>query len=494
MSSFVLPAIVLILLFLILLASYIKAPPNTAYIISGMSRKTRTLIGKAGFRFPFLERVDKLSLELIPVKVTTASAVPTIDFINVRVEAAVNVSVDTDPSQLNLAAQHFLNLAPDDIGAIVCEVLEGNTREIVGRMTLKEMVQDRAKFSKLVEENAGPDLEAMGIKVLNFNVQNFIDEIGVIADLGADNVSQIQKSAAIAKATAEKEIAVAKAQANRESNKARVASELEIERQNNDLELQKYELKRQSSIQNAIAESAFKIQSEEQRKISDVAAVDADIAKTERTIELKEREAEVRRQVLDAEIRAKADATAYSRQKAAEAELYERKMKAEAFKYEQELQAAGIRAKGVAEADTIRQKGLAEAEAMEKRAEAYANYGQAAIVEMVVKVLPEIAKSISEPLGKIDKISVYSGGTGDTTTSPLASMGSNVPTILAKTFDTVKDATGVDLTDVLKANTLQAKTDRNVSIKGSLDVQAQKNPDLPTMKNTSEEVLPIDKE
>lgn len=144
-------------------------------------------------KLPFLERMDKLSLKLIAIDVKTTNAVPTADYINIQVDAAVNVKISSEPSRLALAAQNFLNQNTQYIASIAREVLEGNMREIVGRMRLEEMVSDRQKFANLVKENAEPDLAAMGLDIVSFNVQNFSDGNGVIEDLGIDNISQIKK-------------------------------------------------------------------------------------------------------------------------------------------------------------------------------------------------------------------------------------------------------------------------------------------------------------
>ncbi len=159
-----------VLIVIFLFVGYLKAPPDTAYIVSGLRRKV--VVGKSCIKIPILERLDKLSLKLIPIDVKTSSAVPTADYINILVDAAVNVKVSDDPEKMKLAAQNFLNQKTEYIGAVAREVLEGNMREIVGRMELKEMVSDRQKFAELVKENAAPDLAAMGLDIISFNVQN----------------------------------------------------------------------------------------------------------------------------------------------------------------------------------------------------------------------------------------------------------------------------------------------------------------------------------
>lgn len=229
MAGVIIPvAVVVVILVLFLATEYVKASPDTAFIISGLRKQPKVLIGKAGIKIPFLEKKDALNLQLIPIDVKTSSAVPTADYINIRVDAAVNVKISDDEQRLGLAAQNFLNQPTDYIKQVAREVLEGNMREIVGKMNLEEMVSDRQKFATLVKENSEPDLAAMGLDIVSFNVQNFVDENGVIENFGVDNIVKIQKNAAISRAESEKEIARAQAIAKKEVNDAQVSSELEI--------------------------------------------------------------------------------------------------------------------------------------------------------------------------------------------------------------------------------------------------------------------------
>lgn len=354
-------AIVIILLLLIVTIGYVKAPPDTAYIISGLRKKI--IVGKASIKIPFLERLDKLSLKLIPIDVKTSSMVPTADYINIQVDAAVNVKVGSDSNKLELAAQNFLNQNSDYMARVAREVLEGNMREIVGRMRLEEMVSDRQKFAELVKENAMPDLAAMGLNIVSFNVQNFTDANGVIDDLGIDNISQIKKKAAIAKA-----------EADRQANDARVAAEREIAIKNNDLSIQKAELKKVADVKQATADAAYEIEKENQRKTIEVTSADANIAKQEREVLLKSKEAEVKEKALEAEVKKQAEAEKFAIQQKADAELYTRQKEAEAKKFEIQQEAEAQRAKADAdrysrerEAQGIQLVGEAEAEAFAQR-------------------------------------------------------------------------------------------------------------------------------
>ena len=480
------PALVVILFIILLCIGYVKAPPDMAYIISGIKKKAKIVIGKAAIRIPFFERLDKLNLRLIPIDVKTSNAVPTADYININVDATVNVKISNDPEKLRLAAENFLNKNTEYIASVAREVLEGNVREIVGKMKLEEMVSDRQKFANLVKENAEPDLAAMGLDIISFNVQNFVDGNDVIENLGIDNIVKIKKAAAIARAESERDIKVAQASADKESNDAAVAAQTEIAKKQNELAIKKSELQMDADTKKAMADAAYEIQKEEQRKTIEITTANADIAKQEREIELKQKEVAVKEQALEAEIKKQAEADKYAAQQRADAQLYQRqkdaeakqfeaqreaearKAQAEADRFSKEQEAAGIRAVGEAEASAIQAKGIAEAEAMEKKAEAYAKYNKAAVAEMMIKVLPDIAAKIAEPLGQIDKITIIGGGEG--TNNGVEQVAGNVPVVMSKLFESMKEATGIDLAEIVKADTYDAKVNRNVNVSGLDDV------------------------
>ena len=355
LAGALIPAVLVVLaVLLVLVTGYVKASPDTAYIISGLRKQPKVLIGKAGIKIPFLEKKDELNLQLIPIDVKTSSAVPTADYINIRVDAAVNVKISDNPERLALAAQNFLNRQTDYIAQVSREVLEGNMREIVGKMNLEEMVSDRQKFANLVKENAEPDLAAMGLDIVSFNVQNFEDGNGVIENLGVDNIVKIQKNAAISRAESEKEIARAQAMARKEANDAQVSSDLEIAnakaraqkekavvqaeanreskeaeisaatliaQKENDLEIRKAELQKDADTKKAIADAAYQIQQETERKTVEVATADANLARQEKAIALQEKEVELTERTLEAEIKKQADADKYAKQQASDARL-----------------------------------------------------------------------------------------------------------------------------------------------------------------------------
>ena len=479
--------VVVVILMAIALTCWVKAPPDVAFILSGWRATPRMLVGQGGVKVPLLERVDKLYLGQMTVDIRTQQSVPTNDFINVKVDAVAKVSVDDSAEARLLASKNFLNLTPELIADQLRDSLEGNMREIVGTLSLKEISTNRDSFSEQVKAAAAQDMERLGIKVISCNIQNITDETGLITDLGADNTARIRKDASIAKALADRDVSVKQAEAMKEANDAKVKAELEIAQRQNELAIRKAELKRESDIKQAEADAAYAIQEQEQRKAIETATVDAEIAKANREEALRKQQVAVREQELAAEVQKKADADKYNiskqaeaelakRQRESEAKLYEQqrdaeaqKAQAEAKKYAMEQEAAGITAKAQAEAEAIRLKGEAEAAAMDKKAEALKKYGKAAMAQMAIEILPKVAAEVAKPLGTIDKVTIFGGGNG----SGMSSMSDNVPLVMAKTIQTIKEATGVDIAEIMRAESYDAKTTKNVNVTGMTEKEVR---------------------
>lgn len=474
-TAFIIGGCVLFILVFVLI-SYVKAPPSEAYIISGLSKESRVLIGKGGFRIPFLERLDRVYLGQITVDIKTDNPVPTNDFINVDVDAVSKIRVKPTPEGIRLASKNFLNAPDREIAAQLQDSLQGNLREIIGTLDLKSLNTDRDGFSDEITKKASPDMEKLGIEILSCNIQNITDEQGLIKDLGADNTAKIKKEAAITKAIADKEVQIEASKAKEEANKARIKAETAIAEQNNELLIRQAQLKSDSDKKKAAADAAYEIEKQEQMKIININTVNAEIEKTKRQQTLSEEKIKIKENVLAAEVKKQAEADKFKtetdaqaalelKKRQAEAATYEAEQKAKALKaqadaqrYAMEQEALGIKAKGEADAFAIQQKGVAEAEALEKKAEAYEKYGQAAIMDMIVKILPDMAKNVAEPISAVDTINIYDGGADK--------VSGTVPTLIKQTFDTVKSVTGVDMSEVLKSQTITAKTDRNINLSG----------------------------
>jgi len=440
--------VVVLLVLLVIVLGYLKAPPDTAYIISGPGSR-RILIGRAGWRIPFLERVDKLSLNVMQVDVKTSEAVPTNEFINVMVDGVANVKVSSDPELLKRAAEALLGMKQDQMIRLVTQVLEGNMREIVGSVGLKDMVQDRQGVAKKITENVVPDMQKLGIEVVNFNIQNFRDNAGTIENMGIDNVEQIRKNAQIAKANAQRDIAIATSHAQQEANAVKVEAEKKIAEQNMQLAVQQGDMKVKADTKRAEADAAYSIQQESQRKTIEVTRANADIARREKEAELAEKEIALMERKLDAEVRKQADAMKYKAEKEAEADLIRRQKEAEAQKYEAIQQAEARKAEAEAvrfameqEAEGIRAKGLAEAEAIEKKAEAQKRMGEASILEMYLNALPEVVRNAAQPLSQTDKIVMYGDGNATKVVRDVMNSASQI-------MEGMKQSTGIDLAEML---------------------------------------------
>lgn len=456
-----------VFLLLYMACGYVKAPPNKAYIVSGLRKKKKILIGRAGFRMPLIERIDKLSLDVMQVDVKTSEAVPTNEFINVTVDGVANIKISSNPELLEKAAEALLGMDKKQLIFLVTQVLEGNMREIVGSVGLKEMVQERQVVAEKIKENAVPDMQKLGIEIVNFNIQNFKDGAGTIENMGIDNVEQIRKAAQIAKAEAARDIAIAEANAKEEANKIAVAAHQRIAEQNTSLSIREAELKKDSDVKRAEADAAYEIQKEEQRKTIEVTSANADIARREKEAELAEKEIALQEKKLDADIKKKADALKYEAEKKAEADLVRRQKESEARRYEEE-QAALARMKAaeaeqyeqerraeaqralaeasayakMKEAEGIRAVGLAEAEAIEKKAEAQKKMGEASVLEMYLTALPEVVRNAAAPLAQTDKIVMYGDGNSSKLVKDVMNSSNQI-------IEGLTEATGVDMKSLI---------------------------------------------
>ena len=511
MNSFALFGIIagVVILFIILsICMYVKAPPSVAYVLSGLKREPRILVGTGGFKIPIIERLDKVFLGQSTVDVKTSMPVPTHDFIDVMVDAVCKVRVMPTPEGTRLAAKNFLNMSSAEIASSIKDSLEGNMREVIGAISLQGLVTDRDAFSDQIQQKAAKDMAKLGLEILSCNIQNISDQKGLINDLGADNTYKIKKDAAINKANAEKEIAIAESDAKKAANDVRVKNDTEIAERNNELAIKQADLKKVADTKQAEADAAYEIQKQEQQKTVNERTIDAQIARTKREQILADEQVKVTENKLRAEVNAQADAAKYNTEvdaKArkfkmetdAEAELERQKREAEAKAYmaEQEAkavkakadaakyaalqEAAGIEAKGkaeatatqaklTAEAEGIRAKGNAEAEAMDKKSEAFKK-SEFARLEMVLEmqktVLPQVAQSVAEPMSQIKDVRIY-GNSG----AEIQGISQNVPAVMQKTFDIVKETTGVDLADVMRAETIDAKVTKNVNLNGGVNI------------------------
>lgn len=411
---------------------YVKSPPDTAIIISGFRKKPKILIGRAGIKLPFFERKDTLSLKQITIDVKTGEYIPTLDYINIQVDAVVKVKISTEDHMMSLAMKNFLNKQASDIVFDLQDSLQGNMREIIGTLSLRDICNNRDEFGNQVQSKAKVDMEKLGIEIISCNIQSIADKNGLIEDMGMDNTSKIKKDASIAKA-----------QAKKEANDARVKSETDIAMQNNNLEIKRSELKIISDAKKAEADAAYKIQNQEQRKAIEISKANADIAKEEKLVEVKRTQAEVEEQALDAEIRKKADAE----------------------KYASEQKALGIKAVGEAEAAALEAKGIAEAVGIEKKAEAIKKMGEASVLEMFFKAYPDVMAAAAKPLDNVNSITMFGDGNSSKMVEDVVKSTSQVMSgIEASTGINVQALLSGFLGSKLNNNNVESnKSDENIS-------------------------------
>ena len=422
---YVIPLGIIALIILIkIIPRYIIVPPDTALIVSGLLRRNykvrtpegsvttkkfgyRIVRGGATFYIPAIERLDKLDMCLMQVDIKTAEPVPTKEYISVFVDAVANIKIGSDDLSIATAAEQLLHYKGEEIILLAKDVLEGNMREIIGQMTIAELVQNRDKFAQESIKAAMSDMSNMGLEIINLTIQNFKDKDGAIIDTMATQKT-VEK---------ERDAKIARAMADQEAHKAKTESDAAIADQAKALLLK---------------QAANKIEQERIRKTFEEERAAAELTRLEKETELKRQEVEIQREKLNVEIREKAAAEKDARVLQAEAEKIERQAKADAELYEAEKAAEAIRLKGEAEAEAIRRK-----------AEAMQLYGQAAMLEMVVNKLPEIAHSVSEPLSKTEKIILFGEGGA-------SSMARDTAGTMLQSFEAVKQAVGLDIPQIIK--------------------------------------------
>ena len=441
-------AVVIVAVLIAFRIQYIKVAPNVALIISGRRRKYRMkdedgrevvkrfgyriVRGGATFVIPFFERVDQLNLGIMQVDIRTTQPVPSQEYIPVMVDGVANIKFGSDDVSIATAAEQFLGWKPEDIAAIATQVLEGNMREIIGRMTISELVQNRDKFATETSRAATSDMRNMGLEIINITIQNFSDDNKVVETMATRNIQEKMRDAAIAKAEAERDTQIRSAEARQQGNKAELESEALIAEQAKTLALKKAEYKILEDRSRADADIAYDVQKEVARKTFEQERAAAEMIRLQRETDLSRQQVEVQREKLNVEIREKANAERDARIARAEAERAERQAISDAAFYEAQRQA-----------EAILLKGKAEAQALELKAEAMQNYGQAAMLEMVVGRMPEIARAIGEPLAKTDKIILFGEGAATGLTRDMT--GS-----MLQTFEAMKASVGLDIPKLIR--------------------------------------------
>lgn len=443
--------IVIVLLSLLLAKQYRKVGPNEVLIISGGRKRaviapdgTKTKIGyryRLGggtFVLPFLEAVDVLPMEALTLNIKTPEVL-THGGVPIMADAVAQIKVDSSDISIRLAAEQFLGLGKEGIRDVSATILEGKMREVLGTMTVEEIYKGRHEFSAKVFQAAQSDFSRMGLVMMSFALKDISDTQGYLDALGKPQISAAKRDAAIAEAETEKEATIKSSQARKEGEIARLAADALIAKSQWENEAKKAESQVLVNQRKAQADFAYEIERARLNQEIKKEEGKVKLIETEEAIKIEGLEIARREKELDSTVIKPADARKY--QIKAEAEAEEFRIQAEA-----KGKAEAIRLEGQAEAEKIKQKGSAEAETMLKKAQAWERYNQAAILENYFNILPELAKSISEPLSKVEKIVVIGGDKGLGTTRITA----QVAEVLAQIPEVVKSLTGVDLKKYLK--------------------------------------------
>ncbi|OGD21791.1 MAG: flotillin [Candidatus Aminicenantes bacterium RBG_16_63_16] len=455
-STLILIAVIIVVIGIILFVfakQYRKVGPNEVLIIAGGRKRTvispdgtkvkvgyRYRLGGGTFVLPFVETFYRLPMDVISLNIKTPEVL-THSGVPIMAEATAQVKVDSSDFAIRLAAEQFLGLGKDGIRDVSLNVLEGHMREVMGTMTVEQIYRGRQEFSARVSEAVKPDLSRMGLVMLSFALKDISDSQGFLESLSKPQIAAAKRDASIAEAETEKESIVKSSQARKEGEVARLAADALIAKAQWENEAKKSES--QVMVNQRKAQADFSYELERYRlsqQIKKEEAVMKAIEKTE-AIKLEELEIARREKELESSVIKPADARKYQIKSEAEAEEFriqaEAKGKAEALKVEGEV-----------EAELVKKKGLAEAEAMLKKAQAWEKYNQAAVLEMYLKTLPDLARAVSEPLSKVDKIIVIGGGEKSLGTTKITAQ---VAEVLSQMPDVVKSLTGVDLKKYLQA-------------------------------------------
>ncbi|MCL2841144.1 MAG: SPFH domain-containing protein [Defluviitaleaceae bacterium] len=444
--------------FLLIITLWKRVPQNKAAVVTGLRK--RIISGGGGLVLPVLERYDVISLENIKIPLDIDNAISS-QGVPVTVKSVAVVKVKSDKESIYSAVEQFFRGATDKTAAEIATqssyVLVGKLREIIAKMTVEEIYQDKDKFSSEVQENAAISLAEMGLEIKAFTVMSIDDTNGYLVALGRKRISEVKRDAQIAEADAERETVVKTAEATRLGAEARLLAETQVAEATKEKELKVQAYRKEQESAKAVADNAYQIEENKVKKEVTETELQVELLRRQRETELAAQEALRKEKELEATVNKQADAERYRQERQAEGRKFEQVAKAqaeaEAVKLEGSARAEAIRAQGQAEAEAIQAKGLAEAEAMMKKAEAFKQYNDAAVIQMLIERLPEIAKNVADPLSRTEKIVVIDQGGNNSKAGGASKVAGYVTDIIAQLPETVEALTGVDLISVLKSAT-----------------------------------------
>jgi flotillin len=451
---------------------YKKVGPNQVMVISGMRHRVGTgetsevtgyRIRKGGgaFIIPMLERVDILSLEVMTLDFTTPE-VYTKPGVPIVVDGVAQVKIKGDEASIRTAAEQFLGKTVEQIKAVALQTVEGHLRAIIGTLTVEEIYRNRDQFAASVQEVAVSDLANMGLQIVSFTLKDIRDGHGYLEALGKPRIAEVKRDALIAQAEADRDSAIRAAQARQAGEIAKLEAETRIAEANRDYLSNKAEYDAAVNLKRAEADLAYDIQKNRTTQVLKKEEVQISIVEKEQQIAVQDREIQRREKELEATVKRQADAERYRLETEAAALRTKAEQiargEAEARRQKGMADADVIKATGASEAEIISLKGSAEADAMRKRADSFKEYNQAAVLQILLAALPEIARAVAEPLSKTDRITLVSTGGDGVGASKLTG---DVARIMAEMPAVVESLSGVDIRKLIEAIPgLKAATER----------------------------------
>lgn len=444
--------IVFFILLIGVLSTWRKVPQDKALVVTGA--KKRVITGGGGLVIPVLERADMISLENMNINVEVTGSL-TETGVPLDVTGTIIVKISSTNESILAAMEQFntgnLQTTIENIKRTVQEVMEGKTREVVSNLTVEALYKNREQFTSSVQEVAAEDLKSMGLEIKTFTIRDINDKDGYLKSLGVKQTEEVKRQAAIAKAEAERDVAIKRAEAERQAKEEQLKAATLIAEAEKENSLKVSQYRKDQETERAKADTAYSIQENILNKEVIEAKMQADIRQKQMEIELAHQETLRKAEQLKAEIEKKAEAEKYKTIQEAEAEkerqIAEAQAEAERVRLQAEAEAEAIRVRGQAKAEAIRLRGQAEADAMREKAEAYKEYNEAAILELMMAKLPEIAQAISAPLAQTDKIVIMDQGGENGGASKIPGY---VNTIAGMVPEAVETLTGKNMMDILE--------------------------------------------
>ncbi len=453
---------------------YTKCGPNQVIVVSGRQKKYvhadgtvetlgfRVVKGGGTFVWPIIEKVDILSLELLTIDVQTPE-VYTSKGVPVRVDGVAQIKVKGDDVSIATAAEQFLSKGRDEIKGIATQTLEGHLRAILGTMTVEDIYQNRDAFAAKVQEVAAGDMANMGLQIVSFTIRDIRDSQGYLEALGKPRIAQVKRDAVIAQAEADRDAMIRSSQAQQAGQEAKFVADTKIAESQRDYQMNVASYQASVNQKKAESDLAYDLQKYKTGQLVKAEEVQVNIIEKQKQIELQEQEIRRKERELQANVQKPADAERYKVETLANAKKFQLETEAAGaaaaarqtgFAEAEVAKASGLaeaeanKAKGLAEAAIIEAQGKANAEATRLKAEAFQKYNEAAVIELLVKVLPEVAGKISEPLSRTEKMVIINSGNGPG--GGASKLTGDVTQIIAQLPPVLESLTGVKFEKLLE--------------------------------------------